>query len=800
MNRDIVSLDDPDGVDPARVGAKAATLAQLRQAGEPVPDGVVVLPGADSTRAADAATKRLGGGPVAVRSSSQLEDLSTASYAGQYLTVLQVEGVEAIADAIDKVRGSAGAAVERGYGARKVGSMPVLVMPMVAATAAGVAFGANPITGDDEVVVDAVPGLGEALVSGNATPQRFICADAQSPSEQPGGGPPAIDPDQAARVATMVRRLGVTLGSPQDVEWAFVGDDLLVLQSRPITSLPVKPEMDLPGDRETWIRADENYAHPVRPLEFSVWAPRLEESFTKVFAEVGAPVDTMRYRSIGGWMYARFIPPMDQGKDDQPTPPAWLFGLLLRLIPPMRARLRRAAEVWRSGLGEQAMDAWEGGGRSELRARTRELRDIERASLDDVQLARHFDDVLDQLQSASDSHFRLPVLATFLPTGHLGVLAERLLGWGPERTLQLLQGYSTVTHAATALDDLAASVARDPTAVRLLTEDPRALLTAPVPAGDAIRTYLDSHGHRIVGMDLAHPTWAEDPAPVFAMLRARLASGLPTRLADTDVAAQAEMEARRMLANRPNELAMFEGALTVARRGISYGDDTEIDVLEAFALVRYVAREIARRFVERGLIARDDDIWFFDEDEIRSVLTGGSTTPGIERRRSEYLWAMAHQGPVRYGPEPSSWPSMRWAPKAARPFLEAMVWSTASMTGAPPDRIAPDGVLVGTSASPGRATGTVRVIRSPAEFNRIEPGDVLVCPCTVAAWSVVFPVISAIITEVGGPLSHPGILAREFGIPAVLAVPDATSTLRDGVTVTVDGTAGIVEMTSLAIN
>jgi pyruvate,water dikinase len=129
-----------------------------------------------------------------------------------------------------------------------------------------------------------------------------------------------------------------------------------------------------------------------------------------------------------------------------------------------------------------------------------------------------------------------------------------------------------------------------------------------------------------------------------------------------------------------------------------------------------------------------------------------------------------------------------------------MVWSTGSMTGTPPDRIAPDGVLVGTSASPGRATGTVRVIRSPAEFDRIEPGDVLVCPCTVAAWSVVFPVISAIITEVGGPLSHPGILAREFGIPAVLAVPDATSTLRDGVTVTVDGTAGIVEMTSLAIN
>jgi len=138
-------------------------------------------------------------------------------------------------------------------------------------------------------------------------------------------------------------------------------------------------------------------------------------------------------------------------------------------------------------------------------------------------------------------------------------------------------------------------------------------------------------------------------------------------------------------------------------------------------------------------------------------------------------------------------PSVRWAPGHARPFLEAMVWSMDKMAAPTRPEPAGDGVMVGTAASPGRATGTVRVVRDPSEFDRIQPNDVLVCHCTIAAWSVVFPMVSAIVTEVGGPLSHPGILAREFGIPAVLGVDDATTLLSDGQLVTVDGSSGRVE-------
>lgn len=124
------------------------------------------------------------------------------------------------------------------------------------------------------------------------------------------------------------------------------------------------------------------------------------------------------------------------------------------------------------------------------------------------------------------------------------------------------------------------------------------------------------------------------------------------------------------------------------------------------------------------------------------------------------------------------------------------MWAIATMTAPPASPPSEDGTLAGVAASPGRATGVVRIVRSPAEFDRIQPGDVLVCPCTVAAWSVVFPVVAGIVTEVGGPLSHPGILAREFGIPAVLGIPDATKVLIEGQLVTVDGTAGRVEIAS----
>lgn len=789
----VLDLDDEAARAPGTVGTKAAMLARLRAEGERVPPGLVVLPDADPREAARRIVEQFGDEPVAVRSSSVAEDLAAASFAGQYRTELGVSGSDAIALAIRAVRASAADASARGYAAASA-PMPVLIMPMLDPDAAGVAFSRNPVTGEDEVIIEAVEGLGGVLVSGEATPQRFVGLGLQPPQEEEVGGPSAITVEQAGEVAALARRLAERSGTAQDVEWAIAEGQLYLLQSRPVTALPIAPNIELPGPRETWVRADENYAHPVRPLEFSVWAPRLEASTRAAYAELGAPVECMRYRSIGGWMYARFVPPMDQGKDDQANPPAWLFGLLLRVVPPFRRMMRTAAEMWESDLSTRAANAWDHGGRAAMRARTRELRNQDRTALDDPALAAHLRDVLEHLQAASDVHARLWGLGTAMPSGHLGVVCERLLGWSPTETLQLLQGFTDVTDAANDVDALADALAADPQAVRLLHDDPAAIADLSGPAGTALRAHLDRHGHQMVGMDLAHPTWAEDPRPLLATVAARLDRRDVNRDGGKDAARKAEARARRDLADRPEDLAVFEDALARARRGIGYGDDTETDVLQAFALVRYAVMEVGRRLTTRAALARPEDVLFLEEDELFAALDSGTVTADLDQRRGEYLWAKGHRGPKRYGPEPPSFPSMRWAPRRARPFLEAMVWVMDRMVPTQVTEPSPEGVLVGTPASPGRVTGTVRVIRDPSEFPRLQPADVLVCPCTVAAWSVIFPLVSAIVTEVGGPLSHPGILAREFGIPAVLGIDEATTRLCDGQQVTVDGTAGRLEL------
>lgn len=784
----VLDLDHPAATDASHVGAKASTLAALRAAGERVPEGLVVLPGSDPAVAAAHVVERFGDRPLAVRSSSVAEDLAAASYAGQYVTVLDVRGAEAVTQAIAAVQASARAASERGYGDE--GAMAVLVMPLVPAQSAGVVFTANPVTGDDETLVDAVAGLGEALVSGEATPERWVAAAGTVPIRQDGDAT-VLSPAEAAEIAALARRIAQRQGRPQDVEWALAGGELHLLQARPITALPVPIPVAVRAT-ETWIRADEALHQPQKPFEFHAWAPRLDASAREAFAEAGAPLETMRYAQIGGWTYARTVPLGDDGNDGRAAPPGWVFGLLVRLIPGLRRRLKVAAAVWDSDIGARAIEAWEGGGRDAMRQRTRELRTTDRASLSDEALAAHLEASLDHVQAAAHAHMRLPVLATFLPMGRLGVLAERCLGWKPDRVFDLLRGHSEVSRAGgRALDALAEAIAADPDALRLLDDAP-GLLVHRGPGGAALRAFLDGYGHQVVGFDFTHPTWAEDLRPVLTMVRHRLDRGPSDADGERHVADAAEREALEALAGRPAELEAFERALADARRGSGYNDDTEIDVLQSFALLRYAACEAGRRLARRGTLASAEAIWWLSPDEVLDALRTGRVDADIERRRAEHRWALAHPGPKRYGPLPAPPPDLSWCPPKIRDFFAAMMWVMEQISGTPSDPPV-NGEIVGVGASAGRVTGPVRVIRSPAEFDRVQPGDVLVCPCTLAAWSVVFPLIGGIVTEVGGPLSHPAILAREFGIPAVVGVHDVTTRLADGEIVTVDGATGHVQ-------
>jgi pyruvate,water dikinase len=336
-----------------------------------------------------------------------------------------------------------------------------------------------------------------------------------------------------------------------------------------------------------------------------------------------------------------------------------------------------------------------------------------------------------------------------------------------------------------------------------------------------VAEYLERFGHR-AGESLWAPTEAEDSRILAAHLRrvmgrragagasegagaraaeardsAGVAVGTGIALDPARHAAELEQRARTEL----GETAEFDAALALARGGRPLGDESEGDVLDALSLVRLVALAAAPRLVASGRLARPADVWFLEVEELVAVLEAGAG-PGLEaldRRRREHRWAEANPSPDRVGPAPAPTPGPEVLPRAARPVAGAAMWAVRLGAGSeapvsPNGGGGEDGTLRGTPGSPGRAVGTVRIVRGPQDFGRVQPGDVLVSPITMASWSPVFAAISALVTERGGPLSHPATLAREYGLPAVLAVPGATEVLADGAVVEVDGAAGTVRI------
>jgi pyruvate,water dikinase len=195
------------------------------------------------------------------------------------------------------------------------------------------------------------------------------------------------------------------------------------------------------------------------------------------------------------------------------------------------------------------------------------------------------------------------------------------------------------------------------------------------------------------------------------------------------------------------------------------------------------------------MIVEPDDVFFLRMDEAVAALDQEEALEElVHRRQREYAWQKANVGPDHYGEDFGPPPDLRALPKEARQAMESLFWFFANDVDAP--TADDDEQVHGIAASTGQYTGTVRIVHDLSEFGKLQPGDVLVCPITTSAWSAVFSNIGALVTDTGGILSHPAIIAREYGIPAVLATGNATSMLQDGQRVTVDGATGQVQINS----
>jgi pyruvate,water dikinase len=808
------SLDDS-----ARVGRKSAVLADLVAAGSVVPDGFSVTTDAlDACLAAapptsddpaevkahietmplpdgliaeiNEALSRLGDDPVAVRSSGVAEDLAGQSFAGQYESVLNVSGLDDVVTAIRTCWASGFServALYRGDG-QASSDVGVLVQRMVAADAAGVAFSCNPVTGDsDEVLISAVVGLGERLMSGEQTADEWLVRDdaAQVTATAEASGPTAIDAKQALEVAALAERTAEHYGKPQDIEWAYANGELFLLQARPITTLSsvVREQIPIPIEVPTQFSTrDASVERPWTKLQTTLFLPVFSDVSRYVFQfTTGA---TPFARSIGGWVYMTMPRP---GGAEQ------------------LAKLEEIAVKISNDEPRKLVDRWNAEWKPDFRSRLAVLRQIDPVEIDNDTLLAHIRSMVGFFRELHEVYFQCTGAAIVL-LAELGAVAKELLGWTPAQTLRLRLGLQG-DHMAVAIGigDLA-RMAADRPAVREIIErgdeDAGAQLRRTDPEFfRALYNFREDHCHRTIGFDLTEPTLAEQPAVLLNLIRAQLdepfdvdreRAALRGRLDAALAEAEPGLEAAG-----PEGRRRFEEALAGSDYAAPVRDEKVYYAVSLWALLRYSLLELGGRLTTAGLINESHDVLHLDLDTTLNGLGNGTDLrEEVRIGRGQYTWATAHPGPPFYGPPPTPPVEDPDEPEPSEGVLHVVKlaeWSM-SLWGGGPEGEAVAGVMRGLAASAGRYTGPVRVIHDVTEFDKLRRGDVLVCPETTAQWAVLFPSVGALITDKGSILSHPAIISREYGVPAVLATGNATSTLVDGQVVTVDGAAGTVRV------
>jgi rifampicin phosphotransferase len=815
---DIIPLEEIAPELFALVGGKAAGLGALIAAGERVPPGFCLTTeahraGSIPEEAVRAAYARLGGGPVAVRSSATAEDLPGASFAGQQDTVLNVVGDAALLAAIRQCWESLGS--ERAVAYRSAQglqdrdlAMAVVVQRMVDPTSAGVMFTANPLTGTrTETVIDAVPGLGTGVVDGSRDTDHYVL-----PGSAPATGHTAEDQDhgclsgaQLAELREAGQRVQRALGSPQDIEFAYDGDGTLwLLQSRPITTLfPLPAGTDPEGDDARLymeVGHMQGLRRPVTPMGISV----LRET-TRRWLEVFGVADHLAdpfLVDIAGRLFMDLTGMVRSPRLHEQVPemvkvygPAVARGVRRVLDDPRYAPRPGGRAFSRLATARLVLGVVPGSVLGALWALARPAAARDRAfrQLDEVRRQPHPDPptTASRIRSAAglQDHAMTGPMMRALPPLWAALIAQGVVGWllrGVLRPGELNATLRGMPHNVTTQMDLKLwSVAQAARPHRdLLTNTSPEELAARFRRGElpefGLAAFLAEYGIRgSAEIDVGSPRWADDPTPVFAALAGYLLVTDPEQAPDARFArAGVEAEAAlRDLEGRARRLRPVRGRLagSLLRRSRELAGLRELPKflwLTPLAEVRRQLLAAGTELASAGVLDTAEDIMFLTLDEAIDAAYGADRRALAAQRRREH----EREGRRRQVP--------------------GLLLSDGTNPQALPDDAAteygPD-VIVGTPAATGIATGTVRIVHRPAEA-RLRPGDILVAPTTDPGWTPLFLTLGGLITETGSPIAHGPTVAREYGIPAVICVPDATTRLLEGQTVTLDGATGLIRV------
>lgn len=719
------------------VGGKAAVLARLSAAGFAVPPGFVVPADAlhqpgweDRIRAA---ARQIGGQRFAVRSSGAAEDLPDASYAGLYETFLNVPA-DGLASAVGDCFAAAATDRVTAYRQRHGGhaaAMAVLVQVMVDPDCAGVAFTAHPVTGDrHQAVVTAVPGLGERLVSGQAVGEEWTVSGNHAVRTRPDGDGDVLTLSQAAQIADLARRVAAHYdGLPQDIEWAIDHTDRLwLLQARPMTALPEPVSWEPPGPG-LWMRN----------FRLGEWLP---EAVTPLFATWLLPAIEDGYLdgmqdTVGVRVPFRYA-----------VVNGWYYNATPIPSPRLLARIlvrggRRAVKVLYNVLIRV--------GRSPAAADQAVLSDLDK-HWREVALPQYQHLVADAAPQVGQADpQRLAELVDHLAR-HAGIALWYLAivggsAWKMEAALTRF----TRQHLADVLPD------RDGGAQVLLRGLPGAQ-----PTHGAHAVYSVDWYHRLAG-DLPQP-------PVSAGGRhAEMARQRRT----------AEQRCRTALARRPRTLAEFDALLAVNQRYAVIREQQAGQLTLAWPVLRACAARIGAHLAVLGVLDDPGDVYFCARGEIQQAQSGhpeAVDAAEVHRRRSRWQQQRRLAAPLKLG-------------RPARLIGDVIDRTVQNARGGSPIT---DAAIVGQPASAGRATGEVRIVDSPDDFAGFGDGQILVAKATAPMWTPLFARAAAVVTDGGTLAAHASLVAREYGIPAVVGTGDATTRLRNGQIVTVDGTAGTV--------
>ncbi|MGY6021847.1 rifamycin-inactivating phosphotransferase [Streptomyces spinosirectus] len=802
-------IDELSHVNPDDGEAVRTLSARIRSAVEEV-----AIP-ADVTAAITRGLSRLGERTAcAVRSSATAEDLPTASFAGQQDTYLNVVGPTAILRHVSRCWASLfteRAVIYRrrnGIDHRAV-HMAVVVQQMVFPQAAGILFTADPVTGNRTVAtVDAGFGLGEALVSGLVTPDVFkvrhgevvdrtIAAKQLAVEALAAGGTretaldarrreqPALTDTQVVQLVQLGRRLEAHFGRPQDIEWCLVDDGFHIVQSRPITTLFPIPDNDQENHVYVSVGHQQMMTDPMKPLGLSMWQLTamvpMHEAGGRLFVDV-----TRRLAS--------------------PASRAALLDVIGRGDPLIRDALETVLD--REDFVPSLPDEGPGGPRARGAPATIETDPaivtelIERSQAAIAALRRDIRTrtgpaLFDFLLEAFQEHKRAlgdPLNMQAIMAGMEATwwLNDNLQEWLGEKsaadTLTLSAPGNITSEMGLALLDVADVIRPHPEVIGFLQGvededflDELAKVAGGTEARDAIEAYLDRYGMRCVGeIDITRPRWSERPASLVPVILDNVRNFEPgaaqRRFEQGRRAAQQKeqdvLSRLRALPDGERKADEAKRMIDRVRTFIGYREYPKYGIVSRYFVYKQALMEEAERLVQANLLREKEDVFYLTFQEFHDSVRSNQVDQQLIQQRKDTF---------------RSWQALT-PPRVLTSDGEAV-------TGAYRRDGLPAGALVGLPVSAGTVEGRARVILDMAEAD-LEAGDILVTPFTDPSWSPLFVGISGLVTEVGGLMTHGAVIAREYGLPAVVGVERATRLIRDGQRIRVHGTEGYVEILS----